>query len=270
MENEIVGLKKKFALLINCLIASGFSYELIEERILKDPFFLFMENNEVANFLKTPIETIVKNVFKKEIYIDYDKPLISEYVWVGEMYITLSINLDIPLQRVVLLLPIAVMLSLFNPYHEMSNSHLMERYQNDFSSNSVLKLFMREANISIRKLSILLNIKEKTLLSYQKNDILFNASINNVYRISSFFNVPVSLFLKHSNYSPFEPSFLNDDVMLNNFKTVLANYLGLNIEQLYLDIEQMMVRKKNKTYYLSDKEIKLLGKQALELTLNNK
>ena len=140
MENNVSQLKKRFSLLLNHLLRSGLTQEYIEEKIVRDPYFLFLENNDVDSFLKTPFETIIKKVFSKEVYIDYSLSPISEYIWAGEMYITIALNENIPLQRLFLLLPISVMLSLFNPYHEMNNYQLVKRYIDKYDKKSIIKL----------------------------------------------------------------------------------------------------------------------------------
>ena len=273
MENEIIQLKDRFGALLNYLLIEGFPYELIEEKILRHPFFLFLEKNEASQFLKSPLETIIKDVFGKDVYLDYSRPMVSEFVWAGEMYIAIATGCDIPLQRVIMQLPIDKMLSLFNPYHEMSEAHLKQRFMEDFAGESIFKKLLDEKDIAVRKLSVLLEIKEKTLLSYQKNDTLFNASINNVYSLADYFNVPINLFLRHSNYSSFEPSLLEDELILKNFLAEVADYLGVRPEQIgtefgkteiYLDIEQMSITKKKRTYHLRKEEIKKLGKKAIK------
>ena len=292
MDNEPKELKKRFSLLLNHLLRSGLTQEYIEEKIVKDTYFLFLENNEVESFLKTPFETIIKRVFNKEVYIDYSLPLISEYIWAGEMYITIALNENIPLQRLFLLLPISVMLSLFSPYHEMNNYQLVKRYIDEYDKKSVLKLLTKEKDLSIREIAALTGISNKTLLSYLDNKKLFKASSNNVYLLSSFFNVPFCLLNKESAFLSFSSSYLKDYQILSSFIIALSNYLDIDVHQILidqsnLDLEKVeavkdkyvfhvnslsvITVKRNKKFikYLDKNEVAYLGKEALNDIKNN-
>lgn len=286
MEDSVLGLKKKFGLLLNHLLKSGLTYEFIEERIIKDPFFLFLENNSVEVFLKTPFEKIINYVFHKEVYIDYSTPLISEYVWAGEMYITIMANERIPLQRLFLLIPIGEMLSLFEPYHEMNNYYLVQKYLQDYDKRSIVKKLLNEKDLSVRELSTLTNVNIKTLLSYMTNEKLFKASVNNAYQLSKFFDVPICLFNQQTAFKPFSPSLLKDPQMLSLFVLSLVDYLNVNINDLiinqsYDDVDKIKPQQRKYLFnvpsmailssgsrkkvinFLSDKEIAYLGDIAL-------
>ena len=292
MENNVGQLKKRFSLLLNHLLRSGLTQEYIEEKIVRDPYFLFLENNEVESFLKTPFETIIKKVFSKEVYIDYSLPLISEYIWAGEMYITIALNENIPLQRLFLLLPISAMLSLFNPYHEMNNYHLVKKYLDEYDEKSIIKHLANEKSLTIREISSLTGIGLKTLLSYLDNDKLFKASINNLYLLANFFDVPICLFNKQSSYLPFSSFYLKDLQILSAFMVALSNYLNVDLHDMIIDQSALnpsevvaqkgkyifhvssfsfiFVKRNKKTIkYLNDKEVLYLGKQALNDTKNH-
>ena len=292
MDNEPKELKKRFSLLLNYLLRSGLRQEYIEEKIVRDPYFLFLENNDVEAFLKTPFETIFKKVFLKETYIDYSLPLISEYIWAGEMYITIALNENIPLQRLFLLMPINVMLSLFNPYHEMNNYQLVKRYIDEYDKKSVLKLLAKEKDLSIREIAALTGISNKTLLSYLDNKKLFKASSNNIYLLSSFFNVPICLLNKESAFLSFSSSYLKDYQILSSFIIALSNYLDIDVHQILInqsdpDLEKVealkdkyifhvnslsvITVKRNKKFvkYLDKNEVAYLGKEALNDIKNN-
>ena len=284
MEINLNDLKKKFGLLLNSLVESGFSFENIEEKIVRNEYFMFMENNQVEKFLKTPLEMIIKEVFKKDVYIDYSKPLLSEIMWIGEMYITICANELVPIQRVVLLMPMHKMLSLFNPYHEMNNYKLVERYKEE-SKQSILKILATDKEFSMREISELTSINIKTLLSYQDNEKMFKASMANIYALSYVFNVPVCVFVHQSNFIPFPSILLRDDKFADIFISYLAQYLyiskenvclvkhyslgdkDLNKYQILFDSEDLSILKVRKTgfakFYLRPVEMNNLLRKAM-------
>ena len=173
--NQTLDLKKKFGLMLCYLFDAGFSLEYISHKIVHDSFFLFFENNDALSFLQLPIETIVEKVFLKRVYIDYSKPVQSELFWAGTMYVSLLLNKRVPLQRSVLILPLAKMVSLFDPYHEMNDAQLLQRYDEEEQRQSVLKL-LNDQGLSMRQLSMILGINLNTLLSYTDNRKLFAMS----------------------------------------------------------------------------------------------
>lgn len=230
MENNV---KSKFGLLINYLLVNGVSCEYIDYKIIHDPYFLFFENNKVDNFMSTPIEDIVFSVFGKRIYINYSKPVISEFIWAGEMYITILLNYGVPIQKSFLVCPLLKMINLFNPYHEMHNSQLCSRYLEDEDNKSIFRLLMKDVGITMKKMSMLSEINQKTLLNYVNNEKLYSMSINNARKICECFNVPISTIAKESTYVP------NIEELVAKNKPFRQNMMNVIIE--YLDIDSNRV-----------------------------
>ena len=215
--------KNKFGLLINYLVDSGFSYEYIQHQIIHNKYFLFFENNDLNSFLNKPIENIINEVFGKQIYIDYAKPISSEIFWAGQMYITLLLNYQIPIQRSFLVYPLEKMIDLFNPYHEMNESQLCDRYLEDEKHTSVFRLLIDES-VTIRQLSIMTSISQRTLISYMNNERLYSMTLANASTLSNFFDVTPIIFTKISNYSPDIAILLNDDGFRDCFLTIIEEY----------------------------------------------
>lgn len=219
-------IRKKFGLLINYLVEAGFTFEYIEHKIIRDPFFLVFENNDIDNFLSTPIEKIVFEVFKKEIYIDYSKPLNSELIWAGQMYITLLLNYRIPIQRSFIVYPLKKMISLFNPFHEMNDMHLCDKYLSEENSVSIFKELVKD-DISLRKLAYLTDISERTLMSYYDNKKMYSMSHSNASSLAGFFGVPEVLFQKESNYCPDITALLTIDIFRMMIGEIVLPYLNI-------------------------------------------
>ena len=119
--------KNKFSSLVARLHDIGFTDDLISKTIVEHPFFDLFENNKCLYFLRTPLEQIVNEVFnKKDVFIDYDKPIVSEYLWAGNMYFSLMNEFHIPLERLFLIWPLDIMVNKFTPYHEMPTNSLFD------------------------------------------------------------------------------------------------------------------------------------------------
>lgn len=279
MENKYQLIKEKFGLLIHYLVKYGFTPEFIEHKVIHDPFFNCFENNNDELFQKSSVEDIICNVFGMEVHINHSLPAASELCWAGQMYISLLLNYSVPIQRAVLVLPIKKMISLFNPYHEMNENKLCERYMEEEKNTSVFRLIV-DRDITIRKLSILTGINQNTLLSYVDNDKLFSMSASNVYKLSNYFNIPFSIFCKESNYcvdvSPllvddsFKKEFLGvlkdyllikdaDEILLSNKRQPTAKYQFIQSENTLMKRSGTAIRKKE----LSEDEIKLIYKETV-------
>lgn len=291
MNNEITiyDIKSKFGALINYLIENGFRYEYIDSKVIYDSFFSFLENNDIEVFVRMPIESIVKTVFHKEIYINYAKPLKAELVWAGEIYITIAANCNVSLQQVFIQIPLSQMISLFDIYHEMSNFEMVKLYK-EYKKKSILKTMLKDKKYSIRKVAFLTGINQKTLLSYLDNEKLFSASLKNIYKLSKFLNVDPCVFSEHSSFSPFDGILLKDKKILDLFVSCLAEYLNVQPEQIYIDESSSNDTKISKEYkygfnsndfsiifksgksnrrrFLVDAEIIALGKRTIEKANN--
>ena len=236
-------IKTKFGLLIYHLAAAGFSYEHIQEKVVRDPYFLCFERNETEAFLATPIETIVQEVFHKQIYIDYTAPFASEIFWAGQMYMSLLLNYGVPLQRSFLVYPLEKMVSLFDPYHEMGDGRLCLRYLEDEAKTSVLKTLM-DGKFTARQLSVLTGISYSAAIKYQNNQTLFGMSALTASSFASLLGVPACVFIKESSFVPDISSFMEDAAFRSVFVMALSDYLGAEAKDIAL-IENAGDRKAN-------------------------
>ena len=237
MANDIIfKIKDKFGRLLFHLMDSGFSCAQIEHTIIHDPYFLFFERNDVNVFLDMPMEDIIEQRFHKKVWIDHTNEIRTEIYWAGQMYICLLANYGIPIQRSLLICPILKMASWFNPYHEMNEGRLCERYLEEERKTSILKMLM-DGKTNVRKLADITQIKERTLISYLNNERLFAASFSNIYDLSSVFDVPVALFAKQSSYRPIVPSLLKDERFLSLMVQRIASLDGIAPQRIDVRLE---------------------------------
>lgn len=242
--------KEKFASLISRLNQMGFSDELISYKIIHNPFFKQFENNNIDEFLQLSIEQIASDIFNnKNFFFNHESELIAEYYWAGLMYFTLLSEYHIPLVRLFTIWPLSLMLDKFNPYHEMPSSSLYEDYLRDEQRIGILKELKRRSGLSTRKLSVLTGISSNTLNMYTDNEKLFNASFNNIDKLSKAFNVDFSIFKKTSDYVVCSLDQLNNQEFKNSLSNKLKEYYGLDESPLII------------VEYKTQKELVELGKQ---------
>lgn len=241
-DNSFQDIKYKFGFLLHQLVVSGFAFEYIEHKIIHNDYFLFFEKNNVGQFMGDSIEDIVLRIFNKQIHIDYSNPIASETIWAGQIYITLLFNYRIPLQRSMLLCPIAKMLSFYNPYHEMNDIKICKRYIEEKNKLSIFRLILRYEP-SIRKISLLTGINQRTLESYMDNQKFFSMSFENAYKLSRFLDYPIEIFLKESNYSPNISVLFKDETFKIIFCKILSNYYS--VDELMVKLVDESTNKKD-------------------------
>ena len=89
------------------------------------------------------------------------------------------------------------MLDLYKVYHEMDISQLEEYFHDREKEETILRLLCKRHRCSINKLSKATGISVNTLNKYRSSDkSIYNASFQNIYKISTFFKTPISLFVE--------------------------------------------------------------------------
>lgn len=251
--------KNKFSSLIARLHDIGFTDDLISKTIVEHPFFDLFENNKCLYFLRTPLEQIVNGVFnKKDVFIDYDKPIVSEYLWAGNMYFSLMNEFHIPLERLFLIWPLDVMVNKFTPYHEMPTNSLFDNYLKEEKKIGILRALKNKSGISNRQLAKLTNISESTIASYYDNEKLFKASYQNICLLANVFEAKISIFKKKSSFVMVSTYLFTEENFVQKFKQELIKYFdtdeNIYFVRTYKDNDELLqMGKKYKTFiYLPD------------------
>lgn len=247
---DVWALKNKLGGLLNHLyFDAGISKEMIQYKMIFSSVLDYFENNDVDSFLGTSDQEIIQSLFEGETQIDYSK-INPVFLWAGYGYIDLSIKLSTPIKTIFLLLPLNEMLSLFEPYHEMSFSHLKDYYLENCNTRSVFESIRSYSSYSRKEVCILAGIKEKTLPNYiYNNKALFNSSFKTIIKLSKLFSCPLDLFKEESSFIPFSFSFMEKEEFVNKL-----------LDSLFLFYPKFKNRKvrfildQNKTYSTSNEK----------------
>ena len=243
--------KERFALLIAKLHDASFLTDFINDVIIKSPFFDCFENNDLTDFMTLSFETITEKYFGKEVVYDYSHNLINAYYWAGLSIMEIMMNLEIPLKRILIVMPLKEIVALYEPYHEMHPEQFLKHYQELENQRSVLKLLRNDANLSISKISYLTNIKSSLLnIIDNSNATLFGTSFSNLTKLSRLFNVSISVFKKKTSYVPYSSLIINSKTA----EPILVKYI---LTYFNFSSGDKITITKN---YLEDKEIKNLLK----------
>ena len=260
---DFIELKNKFSDYISKLYTNNnISLDCINNTIIQNDIFDFLENNNTNKFLSYSYEEFVYKLYKtNSIYLKNEA--ISEIVWASKMFITLSLNLNMPLKTIALLCPLKEMVELFPAFHEMNDIQIIDHFKQNILKKSILKELKKLRNINTKKLSTITDININTLNSYEKNnEHLFNTSFNNISKIKNALNISYSFFKKESDFIPFSYTLLENDKIKNYLISFFNEYYKkpLNIKETY---PILVLSDNKKTYYIDDELLKIAYKKAI-------
>ncbi len=260
---DIIELKDKFSDYINKLFTNNkISIDSISNIIVENDLFDFLEENKTKEFLSYSYEEFVYKLYKtNSIYTNNTQ--ISELIWASKMYITLSLNLNIPLKTIVLLCPLKQMLDLFEVNHETNDIQTIDYFKEYILKYSILKALRKLRNITVNQLSVMTNISVNTLNSYEKNNNkLYSASFSNIQLIREVLNVSDSFFKKESSFIPFNYLLLENNKiqahMLKFFNSYYKKELSIKTIEPVIELND-----KNKTIYVEDELLSIAYKKAI-------
>ena len=244
--------KERFATLLSKLHDAEFLTDYINDVIVKSPFFDCFENNNLIDFMTLSFETIAEKYFGKEVVFDYSHNLINEYYWAGLTIMEVMMNLEIPLKRILIVMPLREIVTLYEPYHEMHPMQFLRHYQEIEGQRNILKVLRNEANLSISKISYLTGIKAPLLnIMDNSNATLFATSFSNLTKLANLFNISISVLKKKTSFVPYSFSLLNSKTVEPILVNIILNYFNATSNDKHVVIHN----------YMEDKDIKNLLKE---------
>lgn len=164
----------------------------------------YVNNLEKGNTLgisNVQIEEEYHSIVGNSIAKDDSFGIYNDAYWCGYCYFELFLTLHKPFSYIFLKLPLEKMLDLYKVYHEMDISQLEEYFHDREKEETILRLLCKRHRCSINKLSKATGISANTLNKYRSSDkTLYNASFQNIYKLSKFFDTPISLFVEELQF----------------------------------------------------------------------
>jgi DNA-binding Xre family transcriptional regulator len=149
----------------------GYSLDYIEKVISHSLMINELEKSNITIIAFSSMEKIYSEIFTMNDN-NFELNIYDEFGWVGNIYMHLFLSLKITFESLFLIVPIKEMLDLYNLYHEMSFSQILE-YVKEKNKYSILDIVMKRRDISNSKLSAITGISISTIgaLRYSKRDI---------------------------------------------------------------------------------------------------
>lgn len=195
MNNRII--KEIFSRLFVIAIQNKINLSSFIFFLERSEFIKKIENKTYDDYFNKPLEDIFSDITGNKIYKDESYGILNDAYWSGYMYFDLFIKTNKPFSYIFLKLPLDKLLDMYPIYHEMDFSNLYEQFVYLEKRKTILRLLCEKHNTSLPKLSETIKIPLSTLSKYNKSDeYLYNASFQNIIKISNFFNTPITLFLR--------------------------------------------------------------------------
>ena len=257
---DLNNIKNRFGALLSTLHDSGFTDEYITEAIIKKGYFDLFENDNLSEFNDKSLFRIMNEQFNKDAVMSFSSEYITDYIWAGEIFITMMINYSIPLKQLFIICPLDKMLAYFPTFHEMNNIKICDEILKLRKEVNIVKKLRNNINITKHQLSVLTDINEATLTSYEvSNDNLFKASLNNVIKLSKTLGVSLSCLKSQSNFIPFSGYLFSN----KEFQTLFVNNLFLYFSVTDTTLKYVVVDS-----FIDEKEYKnLLNKNEVVVSL---
>lgn len=245
---DLGALKKKFAILISKLENDcSLTLDVINEKIINDPFFDFLENNQANRFMEESYSLIVRRLFNMDVLFDSETKYDQTY-WAAYQYLNIALNLLIPLRTIFLLCPLKEMVAHFTIYHEMNEFLLVKEFLDNEYHRSILKRLRLAKSISADKLAKLTGISVDTIHYLEDNNHLYRTSFTNINNLSTALDCSLIFFKKEMNISVISRYLYQDSDFQNIFsdetKTILRDS-DLKIIYDYLNENDIKKQLKN-------------------------
>ena len=161
----------------------------------KSDFLKKIESDKYDDYFNKSILDIYESVTGSMLGEDDGFGVFNDAFWSAVSYFDLRLKTNKPFAYIFLKLPLEKLLDMYDVYHEMDFSSLLERFAELEKEKTILRALCEERHISLSKLSKGTGISANTLSKYNASDeALYKGSFQNIIEIATFLDVPISLF----------------------------------------------------------------------------
>ncbi len=123
----------------------------------------------------------------------------SREFWVGFVYAYANWYLIKPFSELIDLVPASKLREYYNPYHETSDTKIMELFLRPSDYHSVIKTLRERIDLSQTDLAKISGISVRTIRFYEKDKAsLLRANGETIYKLSDALGVSMEYLIKHS------------------------------------------------------------------------
>lgn len=231
INTETTYIKNKFSTLLSKMVTDAkLGYNEITNKFIENDFLDCFEKNDLSEFYDKSYEAIIFDLFKKEC--SFSEGIDPVVYWCGTQYINIFLNKRIPLKQLFLICSLKQMESYYEIYHQQNESKFIDMFIEKIYSESILKILRKKRNYSARQLAVLSSISINTIKYYENNKNLYNASFENINKLTMVLNYSYSLIKEKTDYIPSYNPLINIKEIRTNFEKYISYFYNsdANIE----------------------------------------
>ncbi|MCR5514574.1 MAG: helix-turn-helix transcriptional regulator [Bacilli bacterium] len=192
--------KETFARLFVMAVQNEINFLAFTASLERSAFANLIEEDVYDDYFNTPLTRLFFDITKMHIEKDESFGIYNDAYWCGYSYFELQQRLKKPFSYLFLKLPLSKMMDIYPVFHEMDFSALLGFFEREKDKKTILRALCEQRRCSLSKLSASTGISQATLSKYNADDeALLKGSFQNVYKISKYFNTPVSLFSRNTD-----------------------------------------------------------------------
>lgn len=194
---DIRKVKELFARIFVLGVQNKINLYSFTKALERSEFVSKIEKGQYDDYFNHPLEAIFFDITKQSIKKDESYGIYDDAYWCGYSYFELYLRIKKSFAFIFLKLSFSHMLDIYPMYHEMDISSLLEYFDELDQEKTIMRLLCEEKKASLTNLSDSTGINKATLAKYNASDeALYQASFQTIYKLSTFFDVPISLFVK--------------------------------------------------------------------------
>lgn len=248
---DVNDIKDKFGDLLSILYHDAkVGIDNINEKMISSEFLDIFEQNNLREFMDTPNERIVQQLFPKLFVFYNEKKDVGPFYWSGIQYMNIFLNYRIPLKTLFVICPLKMMVEKYDVYHEMNEIKLCENIILErFEKVSLLKYFRLKRKLSVAKLSVLSHIPNSTIRYYESDNKRFlNAPTSSLQVLSNILGICWLFLRKTSTFVPVLYSLLTDEDFQYYLCKNLSQFIGKEIKEIEICFDKESIGEKEKNY----------------------
>ncbi|MBQ7276737.1 MAG: helix-turn-helix transcriptional regulator [Bacilli bacterium] len=192
---ELDNLRETFSRLFVLAVRNKINFKSFTNMLSKSSFITAIEKDKYNELFNKPIEQLLFSITGFETKEDNSYGIYNDAYWCGQNYFDLHIKTKKPFVYLFLKLPFEEMMNIYSIYHEMDFSSLVDYFHKKEKEKTILRILCEERRCSLNDLCKATSLSLNTLRKYNSSDdILYNASFQNIIKLIEYFDVSYLLF----------------------------------------------------------------------------
>ena len=194
---ELDNLRETFSRLFVLAVRNKINFKSFTNMLSNSSFIVAIEKDKYNELFNKPIEQLLFSITGFETKEDNSYGIYNDAYWCGQNYFDLHIKTKKPFVYLFLKLPFEEMMNIYSIFHEMDFSSLVDYFHKKENEKTILRILCEEKRCSLNDLCKATSLSLNTLRKYNSSDdILYNASFQNIAKLIEYFDVSYLVFKK--------------------------------------------------------------------------